>query len=448
MKKTLRLALLALVVIPLLFSCSKKENEDSSLTVPAYNEVNLGQDYTDLKAEIKFITHRTDLATTDFVEDVAAFNKMYPNIKVNIESIANYVGDMMTRLTSPNWGDICMIPTNVTRSELSSFFLPLAKEENVKDKYSFLTDFTYDGIVYGFPSMGNAQGIVYNKRIFTEAGITELPKTPEEFISALHQIKAKTDAIPLYTNYAAGWTMTAWDAYISGSATGDPDFQNVKMAHTRDPFANRGDGTGPYAVYDVLYQAVYQGLTEDDPTTTDWESSKVKINNGEIATMVLGSWAVPQMQSAGPNAEDIGYMTFPITVNGKQYASAGGDYTYGININSSKTNQIASMLFIKYMVEESGYAFEQGGIPPMNGSEYPDTLKAFEGIEFVVNSPAPTEEADLYLNINDESELSLNADQTHTARVVEAGFNKDETLDDIVADWNKAWNKAMDKYGV
>ena len=31
-----------------------------------------------------------------------------------------------------------------------------------------------------------------------------------------------------------------------------------------------------------------------------------------------------------PNAADIGYMPFPITVNGTQYASAGSDYCYGI----------------------------------------------------------------------------------------------------------------------
>mgnify|MGYP000016580011 CR=1 FL=1 len=30
--------------------------------------------------------------------------------------------------------------------------------------------------------------------------------------------------------------------------------------------------------------------------------------------MVLGSWAIVQMQAAGDHADDIGYMPFPITV--------------------------------------------------------------------------------------------------------------------------------------
>ena len=54
--------------------------------------------------------------------------------------------------------------------------------------------------------------------------------------------------------------------------------------------------------------------------------------------MVLGSWAFTQMQGTGPNPDDIGYMSFLITINGKQYASAGPDYCFGININASDDN--------------------------------------------------------------------------------------------------------------
>ena len=110
--------------------------------------------------------------------------------------------------------------------------------------------------------------------------------------------------------------MNAWDAYIDGNATGDPDFANEGRTKGKDPFADHGDGTGPYAVYNTLYEAVKQKLTEDDPTTTDWEGSKGMMNQGKIGCMVLGSWAISQIQGAGDNADDIAYMPFPISVNG------------------------------------------------------------------------------------------------------------------------------------
>ena len=415
--------------------------------VPSYASLKVGEDYTDLKADLKLISQRTDLIQDGTFDGyVAEFQKLYPNISISYEGITNYAEDMTTRLTSNDWGDICMIPTTIPLTELGDYFQVLCQLDEIKDEYNFADNRAFGQDVYGIPSTGNAQGIVYNKAVFEAAGITELPKTPDEFLADLQLIKDKTDAIPLYTNFAAGWTMTAWDAYISGGATGDSDWMNITMPQTKDPFADRGDGTGPYAVYKILYDAVSMGLTEEDPTTTDWEGCKPMINNGEIGCMVLGSWAIVQMQAAGDNADDIAYMPFPISVNGTQYASAGADYCFGVNKNISDDNKIASMLYIKWMSESSNFAYDQGGVPVLKSQEYPETLKAFDGIALVADAQAPAEIADLQPNVNQESELSLNADQTHVQRVVEAAINGDESYDDIIADWNEAWNAAVDEY--
>ena len=457
MKKAIALTLAAAMSASLLAGCGGSQNggsqtaEGAESSLPAYNELTVGTDYTDLKADLKFINHRTDLIDDGtFDAYVAEFQKMYPNITISYEGITDYANDMTTRLTSNDWGDICMIPTTIPLPELSDYFYPMCDLSAIENDYNFADNRAYNGKVYGIPSTGNAQGIVYNKAVFEAAGITELPKTPTEFLDALQKIKDyDSSIIPLYTNYAAGWTMTAWDAYIGGGATADADWMNVTMPQTHDAFAKgvpTGDEeSGPYAVYNILYEAVKRGLTEADPTTTDWEGSKPMMNNGQIATMVLGSWAIVQMQDAGENADDIGYMPFPITVNGTQYASAGADYCYGINANSSDDNKIAAMLYIKWLSESSNFAYDQGGIPVLKSPDYPEPLAAFDGIELVPDNAAPTELADLATNVQRDAELTLNADETHVKRVVEAAINGDETLDDIVADWNAAWNDAVDR---
>ncbi len=457
MKKAIALTLAAAMSASLLAGCGGSQNggsqtaEGAESSLPAYNELTVGTDYTDLKADLKFITHRTDLVDDGtFAGYVAEFQKMYPNITISYEGITDYANDMTTRLTSNDWGDICMIPTTIPLPELSDYFYAMCDLSAIENDYNFADNRAYNGKVYGIPSTGNAQGIVYNKAVFEAAGITELPTTPTEFLDALQQIKDyDSSIIPLYTNYAAGWTMSAWDAYIGGGATGDADWMNVTMPQTHDAFAKgvpTGDEeSGPYAVYNILYEAVKRGLTESDPTTTDWEGSKPMMNNGQIATMVLGSWAIIQMQDAVPNADDIGYMPFPISVDGVQYASAGADYCYGINANSSDDNKIAAMLYIKWLSESSNFAYDQGGIPVLKSQEYPETLAAFDGIELVPDNAAPTELADLATNVQRDAELTLNADETHVKRVIEAAINGDETLDDIVADWNAAWNDAVDR---
>lgn len=213
MKKQLIAITLAAVMAAGMTGCgsssnnsSDTANKDASLD---YKSIDLETGDSNLKADLKVITHRTDLVDTTFEEYAQEFQKLYPNVTISFEGITNYADDMTTRLTSGDWGDICMIPTTVNKSEFSTYFEPICNYDDMKDSYEFLGDKMFDGKVYGIASMGNAMGIVYNKSVFEKAGISELPTTPDAFLDDLKQIKDKTDAIPLYTNYAAGWTLTA-----------------------------------------------------------------------------------------------------------------------------------------------------------------------------------------------------------------------------------------------
>lgn len=425
----------------------KAEKEDIGVTI---DQIKLGEDYTDIKADLKFLTHKTDIVDTTFQEYIKEFQKMYPNVNIEYEGITDYANDVTLRLTTGDWGDICMVPTSIDKSELSNYFTSFGSVEQLSENYesNMLNNYAYDNQVYGVPSMANVQGIVYNKAVFEAAGIKELPKTPDEFLDALQKIKDNTDAIPMYTNFAAGWTMTAWDSYIDGGATGDAEFVNTGLTKGENPFSDRGDGTGPYAVYNVLYEAVSRGLTEDDPTTTDWEGCKGMLNNGKIGCMALGSWSVIQMQEAGDKADDISYMAFPITVNGKQYAAAGPDYCYGINCNSSKDEQIAAMCYIKWLVEKSGFAQDQGGLSIVTGDAYPAALEAMKDIELVVNAPAAEGEENLWNDINNSSELGINVSGSIGKEIVESAVSKTKTMDEMVTEWNEKWTNAQEANGV
>ena len=246
--------------------------------------------------------------------------------------------------------------------------------------------------------------------------------------------------------------MGAWDAYLGGSATGDADYMNNVLLHTKNPFQNYGDGTHAYAVYKVLYDAAANKLIEDDYTTTDWEGCKGMINRGEIGTMVLGSWAFTQMQGAGPNPDDIGYMSFPITIKGKQYASAGPDYCFGINSKAADVNKNAAMIFVKWFTEKSGFAYNEGGIPISAGdNNYPAAYAAFSenNVAFVSDNPAAAGESDLFNELNSESELNINAGgNLKVQQIIEHASNGTKTFDAIMDEWNKAWSDAQKSEGV
>src|SRR5262249_33730232 len=158
--------------------------------------------------------------------------------------------------------------------------------------------------------------------------------------------------------------------------SGDADYANLTLPHTDAPFA---EGTPLYNSYKMLFDAVKAGYTETDPTTTDWEKSKTMIANGEIGVMNLGSWAIIQMQqaavAAGKDPAIIGYMPYPTSVDGKQYAGAGGDYKMAVNKNSP--NQDIAKAFVTWFMDESNFAFDQGGIPPLKSAKLPPAYDAF-----------------------------------------------------------------------
>ena len=411
----------------------------------SYTSLNL-DDYTELTASIKFLHHKTDRQEDGTMDSmIAAFNEKFPNITVTTEAVTDYAEDALLRLSTGDWGDIMFIPA-VDKTDLSTYFMPLDTLDNLSQELNFVDAWEFGGNCYGIPYMANAQGVLYNKSVFEAAGISNLPTTPDELIADLQLIKDNTDAIPLYTNYAAGWTMGAWDAYVGIVSNGDNTYMNQKLVHTAEPFTNPGDGTGAYSVYKILYDAVEQGLIEDDYTTTDWEGCKGMLNRGEIGVMVLGSWAYAQMQEAGDKPEDVGYMPFPITVNGTQYVSAGGDYNYGINVNSSDENKLASLVFVKWMVEESNWCYNEGGYTVVKGGENPEMYAAFDGCEVLSDQPALSGEETFLNDMNVESELSINAGgNDKVQRIVEAAATGSESFDDIMADWNQKWQDAQEE---
>ena len=436
MKKLISL-ILALCLVLGMASFAAADEE-----LPTFDQIVLGEN-TDLTAKIHFAYHRTDIP--EKLEGyVAEFQKIYPNVEIEYELITDYAENALMRVGNTDW-TIMGIPT-VQKDELSKYFVPLGSLETLSGLYNFMSSWSFEGVCYGIPSTGNANGVLYNKRIFAEAGVTELPKTPDEFIAALKAVKENTDAIPLYTNYAAGWTMGAWDAYIGVAATGKDTYMSQDLPHAKDPFADQGNGTGPYAVYKILYDAAAEGLIEDDYTTTDWEGCKPMFNNGQIATMVLGSWAFTQMRDAegGEHPEDVGYMAFPVTIDGKQYAPAGGDYNFGINVQASYEEKLASLYYLKWLTHESGFAYSEGGVPIDKNGEYPDLYAAFDGIDMLSDADALEGEETLLSEMNAESELNFNnAGNTKVQEIIEHGFNHDKSFDDIMADWNEAWSEAQ-----
>ncbi|MBG0563740.1 ABC transporter substrate-binding protein [Actinoplanes aureus] len=421
----------AVAALALVTGCTGGAGEDTGTT---------GDFSGDVKGNITVLTNRTDLVTTKLPEYAKKFEAKYPGTKVTFEGVTNYEEDVTTQLGSGDYGDVLLIPSVVAIDQYSQFFEPLGTVDELKAKYRFIDPGVYEGKGYGLSLGGIAKGFVINKRIWAEAGVTAPPKTPEEFLAGLKAIADKTDAIPYYTNYKDGWPLSEWNNHRAVLA--DPKINDTFPADA-EPWQ---PGKIQYLTDSLLYDVVNQKLSEKDPLTTNWEGSKPMIATGKVATMLLGSWAVPQMQDAAKaakaNPEDIAFWPFPYQTGGKFHAAIDGDKLAAVSKNSK--NKATARAWLDWFVNESGFAADQQAIPPAVDQQLPKGLQDFTatGVE-LMEVPAATTNAGKEDEIIKESEIDLKGDIYRQKLVDIARGAAKGDKESYFADLNKRWSAAQ-----
>lgn len=399
------------------------------------------------KLTLTVLTHRTDRKDDGTLAEMTKSFEEKNNCTVVYQAFTDYSTDVPTMMNTTDYGDVLMIPDTVKLEDLSNFFEPLGTYDEMNAKYMWADKKMYDNTVYGIAHLGTiAGGICYNKRIWKEAGITELPKTPADFVADLKLIAENTDAIPYYTNFAnADWTLVQWASLVN-SASGSKSYETDILTSKRDLFV---PGDAYYEVYKLMFDIFKDPtLHEEDPATSDWEGCKKAINDGKIATMVMGSWAVSQFKEAGENPDDIGYMPAPFNVNGKQYAESTADYCLGVNKNRSDEIKELGKKYITWFVEESGFAQKEGSVCALRGSAMPDYLTDFADCEFFVTETAPEGLVGVWDAINNDSEVGTwQGDAANfKIQIAEAAFagEGEDKFESILADANSKWNTTRD----
>jgi raffinose/stachyose/melibiose transport system substrate-binding protein len=416
-------------------------------TPPASSASSPASSAAAVSGEITVLTNRTDLVQNGTFDGYAKkFNVDYPDVKVKFEAITDYEGEVKIRMNTDKYGDVLLIPNALSVADYPKYFSSLGSLDDLKSKYRFVANAAVGGQVYGVAQNGNANGYVYNKAVWTAAGITTAPKTPEEFVADMQAIKSKTSAIPYYTNYKDGWPLTKWtDALGTVSCNGDA---KNKLATDQAPWA-AGQDLG--VADSLLFTLVNKKLTEPDPTTTNWENSKTLLGSGKVATMWLGSWAVTQMQDAavkaGKKAEDIGFWPFPQQVGGAYCAMTFADYLQAINKNSP--NQAAAKAWIDWFTDKSGFATAQGSIPTALDGAMPATLADFTalGVKYVELAPAPADQVGLVDKIDNAAEIGLYKPDYKQKLVDIARGAAPGSLDSFLKDLNQKWSDGITAAG-
>ncbi|KAI7254628.1 hypothetical protein KC345_g11240, partial [Hortaea werneckii] len=333
------------------------------------------------------------------------------------------------RIGSGEFPDVVLIPT-IPNSDLPTYFAPL-DDLGLNDRIYFKDFKSYEGKVYGISVGATTTGIVYNKKAFADAGITEVPKTLDEFYAASEKLKA-AGKVALASNFKDQWTLYPWASEIPTTISGNANLNNERLNSDAPYQMDNAYGQG----MSIIRNMYEKGYLEPDVNSTNWEQSKKDVASGKFAMYILGNWVIPQVIESGTTSDNIGFFPFPYDNSGKLNVTLAPDWAYGVNKDSKHLE--TAKAFVKWMLEDSGFDDFGGFIPVLKDKEPTvPQLAEFNGfnptyIEAVTDDPATTE-------------VVNKAQITKEAVVQEFVLAKDPQK--ILDKYNTAWAKAKKALG-
>ncbi len=383
-----------------------------------------------LSGKVTFLTNRTDMIGKEYDEYVKRFNEKYPDIKIEFEaSQTDYNQQIKVRMASGELPDLMFIP-DIPNSDLPKYFaslddLQFSSELTFKDFKSF------DGKLYGITTGNSTSGIVYNKKAFADAGITEVPKTWDEFLAACEKLK-QNGVIPLSSNFKDKWPLGSWVYDMPRIIENNKDFPNERI-NMEAPFS-MDNGYGKAMM--LLKTLADKDYLEKDINSTNWEQSKKDIASGKMAMYFLGNWVINQVIGVGAESDNIGFFPLPYDNSGTIRAPFNPDFFYAVNKDSK--NLEATKAFLTWMIEESGYEDFAGFISPLQGRDSKlSQLAEFQatGVEMqegVADDPKVIE-------ISNKAQIDLPA--------IAQEFVLAKDPQKVLDKWNKAWANAKKELG-
>lgn len=275
------------------------------------------------------------------------FEKEYPNIKLDIQTVgggADYGAALKTKFASNDAPDIFSNGGDAEMEMWIDRLEDLSDQPWVNDLVDMAKEpMTKDGKVYGMPMNLEGWGYIYNKDLFEQAGITELPKTYAQLEDAAKKLEA-AGITPFANAYQEWW--------LIGNQGINPAF-----AQQDDPNAfiqGLNDGTQKFAGNAKFEEwAKLMQLTLDhgnkNPLTTDYNTAISLLATGKTAMMQNGNWAQTEIDAINPDL-NLGYLPMPLGDNAELNDKLNVGVPANLVINKDSASKEEAKIFLNWFV--------------------------------------------------------------------------------------------------
>ena len=314
-----------------------------------------------------------------------AYTALHPNVTFDIEVAAgggNEVDNLVkTRLATGEMNDIFYYNSGAQLQGVhpAEVLVDLSQEPfmaNIAD--SFKPTVSQDGGIFGVPvGYASAGGVLYNKKIYEQLGLT-VPKTWDEFAANNEAIKA-AGIPPVLQTYGDTWTSQLFvlaDNYNVAQANPNfaKDYTNNKAKYASDPVAMAG--------FTHLQEGFEKGWYVDNFETGTFEAGLKLLADGEVAQYPMLTQVMPTIAANWPDkVNDIGFFAMPGTDATKNGATVWMPLAFYIPKTTTENLDVAKDFFA-FVASTSGTDAISAKVTPagpylINGATLPDDVLPF-----------------------------------------------------------------------
>ncbi|MCL1871441.1 MAG: extracellular solute-binding protein [Promicromonosporaceae bacterium] len=311
----------------------------------------------------------------------AAFQKAHPNVKVNIVGVQNedLDGKLQTAMNGGNPPDVFLqrgggkladmvsasMVKDITSSIDSSLDIP---------KGAFGAD-TLNGKIYAMPMDVTPGGFWYSKTLFQQAGITDTPKTWDDFTADIAKLKA-AKITPIALGGKDAWPAAHYFYWLSlRECSSDTLEKAAGSANLSDPcFTKAATDLQTFAALKPFQDGFLTTPAQQTPDSADG-----LIANHKAAMQLIGAWESGTVGSLTPDKKplpDLGYFPFP-EVSGGQ--GTPGSMMAGVDgySCSAKAPEPACTDFLNFLGsadQQKAYNTANSSLPASSGAASALTL--------------------------------------------------------------------------
>ncbi|CAM3684011.1 ABC transporter substrate-binding protein [Marinicrinis lubricantis] len=237
------------------------------------------------------------------------YEEEHPDVNINIETVgggADYGAALRAKFNS---GDKPDIFNNGGYADLKLWvehLEDLSNEPWVDNLVEGARDpMTLDGKLYGQPLNLEGYGFIYNKDLFEQAGITELPKTLDELEQAAKKLQ-DNGITPFMNGYGEWWVLGNHLSNIGFAYADDPNQLVSDLNDNKTTFQDQDTFKQWLDLVDLTVK-----YSQPNPVQTDYNSQVTEFATGGAAMMQQGNWTQVQLNETNPDL-NLGFLPMPI----------------------------------------------------------------------------------------------------------------------------------------